>query len=97
MSEFSNEIEGLLDELQADIKGGSAELVRYAAERRQHIAEAIAAGSPDLGSIVKTELLNIKAYAATEAVEHADKVDEVILKSIIMAFSAFDKVVLASL
>lgn len=97
MSEFTAEIQSLLNQLEADIRTGSAELVRYAAQRRQHIAAAVAGDSPDIAGIVRTELLNIKAYAATEAVRRADRIDAGILAGILAAFSAFDTMLLASL
>jgi hypothetical protein len=97
MSAFTSEIQHLLNEIEQSAKAGSRDLIAYAAARRQTIAQAVTANAPDRNAVVRQELLNIKAYAATEAVQQADVVDARILQGILMSFSAFDTLLLASL
>ena len=97
MNTVKEELEALLEEQIESLKLGSSALIKYAAERREHLARSIAAGCDDVAEVAKIEMLNVKTYAMTEAVRQADKVDAAMLSSALMLIGAFDKLLLASL
>ncbi|MFA5187028.1 MAG: hypothetical protein WC551_11150 [Patescibacteria group bacterium] len=94
---INKQIAEMLGELEASVKSGSRDLIAYASERRQLIAVAVAHGEPSIRDIVRVELLNIAAYAATEAVAQADKFDAAVVSAVLMSFNAFDTLLLNAL
>lgn len=97
MSDFTDEIKEILENVEDSLKTGSKAFLAYVAERQKKIAEAIAADTDDLEAIVKQEALNMEAYAMNEAVEQAEEFDDAVRDIMVTGFSAFVTVLIAAL
>lgn len=94
---MNEQIKLLLNQIEDQFKGGSVALITYAAQRRQVIAEAFATANPYAKLIAVQELMNIKAFANTEAVKRGDTLDAGILQKFLDYAIAFDTLLLAAL
>lgn len=86
MSEVSDllktRIRALADTIKESARTGGTAGVQMAAEVSTHIAAAAAAGADDLDKIITHEEQTAAAFAARQAVEAADAVDQQIADSV---------------
>lgn len=75
-------IRSLTDSLKEIAKSSGRQGVQMAAEVSSHIAAATAAGAADLEKIIDHEERTASAFAARQATEAADAVDQQIAESV---------------